>query len=191
MLLRFTTRRARRGTVVVALAMLSLFLTTGVARAALYLVLDRVTAPPGALVTGRTGGEGALRDGLAAPLSVFLLPESDSGRVTEPDDPRLLELGHLAVDARGNGTLSFVVPEVASGPYTLMLHCAVCAEFSAGRILLPVAQLTVTPVPPPTDAEPATAGPASDKPLVVIGAVLLGALAGLIVARRIARRRTT
>jgi hypothetical protein len=114
------------------------------ASAALSLTFSTTRAPPGAVVTVRTGGSGALA-GIrtsGSPLRVFLIqadevnPNSPDIGVTSPGDSRLIRVGDLTVDADGNGTLRFTVPNVPGGEYTTVIHCIPCAPFSGGRELL-------------------------------------------------------
>jgi hypothetical protein len=81
------------------------------ASAALWLTFSTTTATPGTLITVRTLGEGSLATVPAeARLPVFLV-RADA-EVTSPDDDRLIPLGELTVDGRGNGELRFRVPDV-------------------------------------------------------------------------------
>jgi hypothetical protein len=74
--------------------------------------------------------------------------------VATPDDPHLVQIGELVVDASGNGRISFHVPVVKPGNYVLMVFCPSCAATSAGRSMLAVAEFRVTPAPPSTDTLP-------------------------------------
>ena len=107
------------------------------ASASLWLTFSTTRAPPGTVVTARTFGRGSLA---AVPpdtrLRVFLVRAGEQD-VTSPADRRLVPLGELTVDARGNGRLRFEVPDVAPGDYTTYTHCPPCAASSAGRELLP------------------------------------------------------
>jgi hypothetical protein len=114
------------------------------ANAALSLTFSTTRAAPGAIVYVQTGGSGALA-GIPTggpPLRVFLIPADEVSPnspdigVTWPGDSRLIGLGDLTVDGRGNGTLLFIVPDVPGGEYTTVTHCAACAPFSGGRELL-------------------------------------------------------
>lgn len=114
------------------------------ASAALSLTFSTTRSLPGAVVTIRTGGSGALA-GIGtgeSPLRVFFIkadevdPNSPDIGVTSPGDDRLIRLGDLTVDPEGNGTLRFTVPDVPGGEYTTVIHCIPCAPFSGGRELL-------------------------------------------------------
>jgi hypothetical protein len=132
---------------------LTLLLTT-VASASLFLVLTEVSGPAGTVVRGHTGGNQAFAQQVS-PLPTYFVDRGGMDSVTTPDDPRLKQIGQLAVDASGNGTITFVVPSLPPGPYALMVYCPSCAQYSTGRVMLPVADFTITPGPPNT----ATAGP--------------------------------
>ena len=114
------------------------------ADAALSLTFSTLRAPPGEVVTVRTGGSGALAgiDSDRPSPQVFLIdaddvnPNSPDLGLTSPGDRRLIALGELTVDGEGNGSLRFAVPEIPSGEYTTVIYCAPCAPFSGGRKLL-------------------------------------------------------
>ena len=114
------------------------------ASAALFLTFSTTRAAPGTVVTARTGGSGALAGVRSSgrPLRVFLISADELDRnapdigVTSPADTRLIPIGDLRVDAEGNGTLRFTVPEIPSGEYTTVIHCVPCAASSGGREFL-------------------------------------------------------
>jgi hypothetical protein len=115
------------------------------AAAALWLIFSKTTATPGDAVAVRTAGrgafaqaqkEGALRR--SPPLRLFLVRSAVVDSVRALDDRRLIALGTLAVDRRGNGSARFTVPNVRPGDYAVLLQCAPCARYSAGRVLIPV-----------------------------------------------------
>jgi hypothetical protein len=139
--------------------------------AALFVNLDPTSGPPGTEVTGRTGGEGAIA-AQVDPLPAFLVVAATADSVTSPDDPNLIEIGELVVDAAGNGRISFRVPQIEPGDYVVMVFCPDCAPFSAGRTMAPVADFRVTPLPPATDTEPVAPDGVSVL-LIVAGVVLL------------------
>jgi len=153
--------------------------------ASLVLILDSTSAPAGARVTGRTGGEGAFASQVD-PLTTYLVASAVADQVTTPDDARLVEIGRLVVDAGGNGQIAFVVPRLDPGPYAVMVHCPSCAVTSSGRTMLPVADFRVTASVPSTDT-----GPSDPSRLPSPGAlwtVLIAALIGVLALhRRLAR----
>lgn len=168
-----------------SLAGLALLSAAGIAIAALFLVLDRDSGPPGTRVAGRTGGNGAFATQVD-PLSTYLVSQAAANQVTSPNDPRLIKIGRLVVDAARNGRITFVVPQIDPGRYVVMVECPSCAQFSAGRTMLSVADFRVTASPPATDTEPYRPVQ-GDGPWAVIGAGVLGVAAVLVALRRRAR----
>ena len=165
----------------VAAASLAWLFTAASVMAALFVVLDRTSAPAGARVTGTTAGHGAFARQVD-PLATYLVASAAADHVTSPDDARLVDIGRLAVDADGNGRIAFVVPRLDPGPYVIMVHCPSCAAFSFGRTMLPVADFRVTPSAPYTDTGP------SDLPRLpvpgALGMVLIAAVIGVIALNR-------
>ena len=106
--------------------------------------------------------------------------------MTGPNDPHLIRIGRLVIDAAGNGRVTFIVPPVDPGRYVVMVHCPSCAEFSFGRTLASVAGFRVTTPPPPTATEPSRPM-LGNTSLVAIGAGVLGAAVILVTLRRRAR----
>jgi hypothetical protein len=152
------------------LAALLALLSAGPTAAALFLLLDPDSGPPGTEVTGQTGGEGAFAT-LVDPLPAYLVAAAAADSVTNPDDPNLVEIGELVVDASGNGEILFRVPQIEPGDYVVMVFCPSCAPFSAGRAMAPVADFRVTPSTPATDTAPAA--PDGWFLFVLVGGVLL------------------
>lgn len=111
----------------------------GRAWGALFLVFSEPQAAPGARVSLQTGGNGALAgvSDESPQLDVYLVRAGQEAAIASVDDSRLVLLGRLEIDERGDGRLQFVVPDVPAGRYTTMTHCVPCAQFSAGRELLP------------------------------------------------------
>jgi hypothetical protein len=66
--------------------------------------------------------------------------------------------------------ITFDVPEVGAGQYSVMVFCASCASYSAGRTMLWVA-VEVTSVSPSTD----TRAPATPPLATLLGVTLLAA----------------
>ena len=165
----------------VAAASLAWLFTAASVMAALFVVLDRTSAPAGARVTGTTAGHGAFARQVD-PLATYLVASAAADQVTSADDARLVDIGRLAVDADGNGRIAFVVPRLDPGPYVIMVHCPSCAAFSFGRTMLPVADFRVTPSAPYTDTGP------SDLPRLpvpgALGMVLIAAVIGVIALHR-------
>lgn len=96
-----------------------------------------------------------------------------------------VEVGRLVVDAAGDGRITFVVPDVEPGDYSVMVFCLSCAAFSAGRTMLSMADFEVTAASPSTDTVP----PAASLRLVPVGVLLVALAAALAVLfRRLAHR---
>jgi hypothetical protein len=163
------------------LAGLGLFLAAGTAIAALVLVLDRDSGPPGTRVTGQTAYNGAFATHVD-PLSTYLVSQAAADGVTSPNDPHLIKIGRLVIDAARNGRITFDVPPVDPGSYVVMVQCPSCAQFNAGRTMLPVADFRVTASPPATDTEPRPVP--GNTGWEVIGAGVLGAAVVLVILRR-------
>lgn len=183
------TRRIspRSGVVAGTVAGLLWLVTVGSVQAALFLILDPLSGPPGSHVSGRTGGEGAFSSQVD-PLTSYLVASASAGLVTSPDDTRLIEIGQLVVDPAGNGRLTFVVPRIDPGGYVVVVHCPSCAPFSSGSVMAVVADFQVTRSPPNTDTAPEAPALRGPDP-AVLGAVLFAtALAVLALYRRLARQ---
>jgi hypothetical protein len=172
----------RRVFATTTLAGLGLCLAASTAIAALVLVLDRDSGAPGIRVTGQTGGNGVFATQVD-PLSTYLVSQTAADQVTSPNDPHLIKIGRLVIDAAGNGRITFVVPQVDPGSYVVMVQCPSCAQFSAIRTMLPVADFRVTASPPATDTEPSRPAPGNLR-WAVIGAGVLWAAVVLMTLRR-------
>jgi hypothetical protein len=141
----------RRCITVVAAGALVAGVCAGTAAAALWLVFSRTTAAPGDPVGARTAGAfgGPIRAAVRrSPPRVFLVERSEAEQVRSPADARLVELGRLSVNRRGNGRLHFVVPNLPPGEYTTLIHCRPCGRYSRGRTLLPAGSFRVTEAAP-------------------------------------------
>src|SRR5947207_1390525 len=174
-----------RGLGALSLAGLALLLSAGAAIAALFLVLDHDSGPPGTRVAGQTGGAGAF-DTQVDPLPTYLVSNDAANEVTSSNDSHLIKIGRLVVDSARNGRITFIVPEVDPGSYVVMVECPSCAQFSAGRTMLPVADFRVTASPPATSTEP-NRPVQGNTPWPMIGAGILGGAAFLGNSRRRAR----
>jgi hypothetical protein len=165
-----------------ALAGLALFLASGTAVASLVLVLDRDSGPPGTRVTGRTGGNGAFAT-TVDPVATYLVERPAADHVTSPNDTHLIRIGRLIVDAARNGRITFIVPRVDPGSYVVMVRCRSCAQFSAGRTMIPVASFRVTSPLPATDVEPAHPV-RGDTSMAAIGSGVVGTAMVVVSLRR-------
>jgi hypothetical protein len=143
----------RRGVIAAAAGLLAAGLCAGTASAALWLVFGRPTAAPGDVVVARTAGKGAFARPIRAAVRrlsprVFLVERSEAETVRSLTDPRLVELGGLRVDRRGNGRMHIVVPNVPPGEYATLIYCRPCGRYSRGRTLLPAGRFHVTEAAP-------------------------------------------
>jgi hypothetical protein len=122
-----------------AVVVLGAAVLAGRASGALFLTFSTTRAGPGTVVTARTGGKGALANipKGSTPLRVFLAPAREAARISSPDDGRLIALGRLLVDPKGDGSVRFTVPDVPPGRYTTITHCIPCAAFSGGGEMAP------------------------------------------------------
>lgn len=114
------------------------------AAASLWLVFEPPAAAQGTPVRAHTVGAGAIS--VVEPgssMQVFLVGLSIADQVSSPDDSRLVPVGNLVADTEGNGSLEFIVPNLPPGEYMSMVWCEPCAQFSAGRSLLPAGTLRV------------------------------------------------
>lgn len=159
--------------------------TVGSVQAALFLILDPVSGPPGSRVSGQTGGEGA-SSSQVDPLTSYLVASASAGLVTSPDDARLIEIGQLVFDPAGNGRITFVVPRIDPGSYVVIVHCPPCAPFSSGSVMAVVADFQVTPSPPNTDTAPEAPALRGPDPAVLGTLLIATALAVLALYRRLA-----
>jgi len=108
-----------------------------VASASLFLIFERSGAPPGTVVHVRTGGTGACR---VCPhhLSLYFAEAAVADDIAAPDDARLVRVGRLLVDERGDGSGVLTVPNVPNGRYFVMTSCQPCAPSSSGSVILPL-----------------------------------------------------
>jgi hypothetical protein len=108
----------RRTTFVLLTIFVALLATR--AEAALWMEFEPRHAYPGSSVEGRTMGNGALSPD-SGPLPAYL-------RAVASND--LIPIGNVRVDARGNGRLSFTVPEISGGWYSVVMSCPSCSVYS-------------------------------------------------------------
>ena len=176
-------RLGGRASSVIALIVASVLslLAAGSVSASLFVILEPAAGPPGTDVSGQTGGERAFTSQLD-PLPAYLVAAGAADAVATPDDPHLVQIGELVVDASGNGRISFHVPVVEPGNYVLMVFCPSCAATSAGRSMLGVAEFRVTTAPPHTDT--LRSAELARPVLVDWGAIVLSAAITLALLRR-------
>lgn len=163
-------------------------LLASVANAALFLVLTETTGPAGTVVRGDTAGNHAFAQQVS-PLPTYFVDQTAADSVIGTDDTRLVMVGQLVVDALGNGTITFVVPSLPPGPYSLMVYCPSCAQYSVppGRVMAAVADFTIIPGSPNTATRPPES-PLSPILRVVLGVAIL--IGSAFSARRIWLRST-
>jgi hypothetical protein len=173
----------RRSSSVIALIVASILslLAAGSVSASLFVILEPLAGPPGTDVSGQTGGERAFMSQLE-PLPTYLVAAGAADAVASPEDPHLVQIGELVVDASGDGRISFQVPVVEPGNYVVMVFCPSCAATSAGRSMLAVAEFRVTPAPPSTDTPPSAE--LARPGMVEFGAIALSAAVALALLRR-------
>src|SRR6266542_4012914 len=178
-------RRSIRGFFLLTAGLIVLILAAP-SEASLYLLFEPTGAPPGAVVRGHTVGRGAFATPLQR-LSVYLAPANAANSMDLLDDPRLVPVGILEVDGSGNGTITFVVPDVRPGQYVTFVLCPSCARFSAGRSLLPAGSFSVHSRASPSTNAIGSSGDSHVGLLLIIGGAALAAVAvGSVIA--VARR---
>jgi hypothetical protein len=110
------------------------------ASAAAFFLFDRSTAAPNDRVTIRTGATpkhfnlGKRAKPLQRRIRLYLVREAVAAQVRSRLDPRLNFVGSLVPDKNGRGLLTFSLPPVDAGSYTLAFWCPACAAFSHGRM---------------------------------------------------------
>jgi hypothetical protein len=142
--------------VLVVLSAVAVWLSPASVSAAFWIVLDRTSGPSGTVVHGRTLGSGSVTLAPSRSLPIFLIKQDLASQIDDPADERLIRLGELVVDANGDGTTTFRIPNVAPDEYDVLVHCEPCAPSSAGATMLYGADLEVSVTPPATDTGPAT-----------------------------------
>jgi len=111
------------------------------ARASLFFLFDQPSASPNDRVTVRTGGTpkdfepGQRVKPFQRPVLVYLVRTDVAVDVHSRLDRRLNFVGSVLPDKNGRGLLTFSVPPLDSGTYTLAYWCPGCATYSRGRTL--------------------------------------------------------
>jgi hypothetical protein len=109
------------------------------ARAALFFLFDQPSALPNDRMTVRTGGTpkeftlGQRVTPLQRTVRVYLVRTDVAGEAHSRLDARLNFVGSVTPDSRGRGLLTFSVPPLDAGTYTLAYWCPGCAALSHGR----------------------------------------------------------
>jgi hypothetical protein len=158
-------------------------------QAALFVRLDRTAAAPGTLIHGVTGGEGAFASDAPPKMEVFLARAAVADAISARDDPRLTVVAVLQVNSFGDGWVTFRVPQLAAGRYTLLLDCPTCAAYSAGRVMVPVATLRITALPDSSTVGTIVPRSAAIDTWVLLPILTLAVLLLLVAAEAATRRR--
>ena len=109
------------------------------AHAALFFLLDQSSASPNDRVTLRTGGTPTAFTPrqrvkpLQRPVRVYLVRTELAVETHSRLDPRLKFVGSVLPDRNGRALLTFSVPPLDAGTYTLAYWCPGCAASSRGR----------------------------------------------------------
>lgn len=109
------------------------------AGAALFYLFDRPTTLPNDRMTVRAGGTPKtfiLRQRVKPfqrPVRLYLLREEDVAQVHSRFDARLIFIGSIVPDKNGRALLTFSVPPLDAGTYTIAYWCPACARYSRGR----------------------------------------------------------
>jgi hypothetical protein len=124
--------------VLVAVALVALAAPAN-ASASLFFLFDRPNASPNDRVTVRTGGtprgfELSRRvKPLQRPVALYLVRSDQAAQVRSRFDRRLNFVGRVVADKNGRGRMTFSVPSLDVGTYTLAYWCPGCATYSRGR----------------------------------------------------------
>ena len=156
---------------------LVLVATASPAHASLWIEFEPPRGAPGTLVEGHTMGDGAFQSGEARTMPAFIYP-------TVGGDNRV-PIGHVRIGPHGNGTLTFQVPDVPPGKYSILVICEECAPYSADMTEILVGELRVLgdgtrdiPMVPPAPEQ-----------WDVLGTVVLGGLIVIVVVVNVRRGR--
>jgi hypothetical protein len=109
------------------------------ARAALFFLLDQPSAAPNDRVTLRTGGTPTAFTPrqrvkpLQRPVRLYLVRTELAVETHSRLDARLKFVGSVLPDKNGRALLTFSVPPLDAGTYTLAYWCPGCAASSRGR----------------------------------------------------------
>jgi hypothetical protein len=109
------------------------------AGAALFFVFDQPTGAPNERVTVRAGGtpKGFTLNQrvkpVQRPVRLYLVQNDAAAQVRSRFDPRLNFIGSVVPDKNGRGLVTFSVPPLDRGTYTIAYCCPGCAAHSRGR----------------------------------------------------------
>ncbi len=122
----------------VSVVFVALAAPTG-AGAAAFFVFDRATGLPNDRVTVRAGGTPkgfTLKQRVKPfrrPVRLYLVENDAATEVRSRFDPRLNFIGSVVPDKNGRALLTFSVPPLDPGAYTIAYWCPGCAAYSLGR----------------------------------------------------------
>jgi hypothetical protein len=123
---------------VIALALAALAVPRN-ATGALFFVFDEPSAAANDRAMVRAGGTPAnfqLRDRtkpFQRPVRLYLVRKEVAAQVHSRFDSRLNFVGSIVLGSNGQGLLSFSVPPLDPGTYTVAYWCPGCARYSRGR----------------------------------------------------------
>jgi hypothetical protein len=109
------------------------------AGAAVFFVFDRATGLPNDRVKVRTGGTPkgfTLKQRVKPfqqPVRLYLVESDTAAKVRSRFDPRLNFIGWVVPDRNARGLLTFSVPPLDPGAYTIAYWCPGCVANSRGR----------------------------------------------------------
>jgi hypothetical protein len=125
--------------IVVLIAAVGALATPASSSAAFFFLLDDTHAAPNERVTVRTGSTPPtlfarqLAKPFGRPIRLYVLKTDTAAAVRSRFDSRVHFVGSLVPDRRGRGILTFSVPPLDAGTYTLAFWCPACAPHSRGR----------------------------------------------------------
>ena len=111
------------------------------ARPATFFLFDRSDANPNDSVIVRTGNTPASFapsrrvKPLQSPIRLYLVRDELAPEVHSRLDSRLEFVGSIVPDKNGRGLLTFNVPPLDTGAYTIAYWCPACSAYSRGRTL--------------------------------------------------------
>ena len=109
------------------------------AKAALFFLFDQPTAAPNDRMTVRTGGtprDFSLKQRgkpFQRPVRLYLVRTEVAAQVRSRFDSRLSFVGSIVAGKNGRGLMTFSVPPLDPGRYTIAYWCPGCAPYSRGH----------------------------------------------------------
>jgi hypothetical protein len=132
-------RRTARMAIVILIAAVVVVATPASSSAAFFFLLDDTSAAPNERVTVRTGSTPPnlsakhLAKPFGRPIRLYVLKTDSAAAVRSRFDSRVHFVGSLVPDRRQRGILTFSVPPLDAGTYTLAFWCPACAPYSRAR----------------------------------------------------------